>query len=220
MSQSVPQRPRVGRPPRISREEVLAAARRIVEEGGVGSLTMRRLAAEVGSTPMALYHHVKDKEELLLLLLDDYAAGLARPALPEEPRERLVTAALAMHDALAGCPWVVEVLVADDLMSDAGLWYAEHIVEAAVACGLTPEQAVHAYRSVWYYTAGEIIIRAAGRRRAAEDRPTHRERVFADLDREALPRLASIGGRWTALTAEDTYRQGLEALVGGLLPRA
>ncbi|MFD0890130.1 TetR/AcrR family transcriptional regulator [Streptosporangium algeriense] len=219
MSQSVPQRPRVGRPPRISREEVLAAARRVVEEGGVGSLTMRRLAAEVGSTPMALYHHVKDKEELLLLLLDDYAAGLARPDLPEDPRERLVTTALAMHDALAGCPWVVEVLVADDLMSDAGLWYAENIVEAAVACGLTPEQAVHAYRSVWYYTAGEIIIRAAGRRRAADDRPTHRERVFADLDRETLPRLASIGGRWAALTAEDTYPRVLEALVEGLLPR-
>ncbi|MEV8637895.1 TetR/AcrR family transcriptional regulator C-terminal domain-containing protein [Streptosporangium sp. NPDC051023] len=123
-----------------------------------------------------------------------------------------------MHDALAGYPWIVEVLVADDLLSASGLWYAEHIVDAAVACGLTAEQAVHAYRAVWYYTAGEIIIRtSSGRRRAADDRPTYREQVFADLDPETLPRLASLAGRWAALTAEDTYREGLRALIDGLL---
>ncbi|GAA3100504.1 TetR/AcrR family transcriptional regulator [Streptosporangium carneum] len=220
MAQPVPRRPRTGRPPRISRGEILDAARRVIEGDGVGGLTMRRLAKEVGSTPMALYHHVKDKEELLLLLLDEYAGAMARPALPEDPRERVTAAALAMHDALAGCPWIVEVLVADDLLSTSGLWYAENIVGAAVACGLTPERAVHAYRAIWYYTAGEIIVRAsAGRRRAAaDDRPTHREQVFADLDPETLPHLASLAGRWAALTAEDTYRQGLRALVDGLLP--
>ncbi|MGV9375859.1 hypothetical protein ACWDRB_08595 [Nonomuraea sp. NPDC003707] len=58
---------------------------------------------------MAIYHHVRDKEELLLLLLDDYAAGIPRPELPEEPRERVVAAAMAMHEAVSGCPWVVDV---------------------------------------------------------------------------------------------------------------
>ncbi|MCZ9344823.1 TetR/AcrR family transcriptional regulator, partial [Streptomyces sp. TRM76130] len=46
---SAPRRRSLGRPPRISREEIVEAARRIVDEGGVDRLTMRRLAAEVGS---------------------------------------------------------------------------------------------------------------------------------------------------------------------------
>ncbi|WP_405358968.1 TetR/AcrR family transcriptional regulator [Kitasatospora sp. NBC_00085] len=207
-----------GRPPRISREEVIGTARRIVTEEGVHRLTMRRLATEVGSTPMALYHHVRNKEELLVLLLDDYASRtLRRTELPAPPRERVVAAATTIHEALAACPWIVEVLTADDLMSASALWFVEQIVDGLVACGLSPEQAVHGYRAIWYYTAGEIVVRAtAARRRADDDRTTYRERVFAELDPDELPRLAQVAGRWAPLTAEDTYADGLRALIDGL----
>lgn len=182
-------------------------------------LTMRRLATEVGSTPMALYHHVRDKEELLVLLLDDYAVrALRRPELPADPRERVVVAATAIHGALAACPWIVEVLTADDLMSKSALWFVEQIVDGLVEGGLSPDRAVHGYRAIWYYTAGEIVVRrTAARRRAEDDRATYREEVFSGLDPEELPRLAQTADRWAPLTAEDTYRDGLEALVEGLL---
>ncbi|MFE3761481.1 TetR/AcrR family transcriptional regulator [Streptomyces sp. NPDC059104] len=222
MSQPSVPRKTLGRPPRISREEVIATARRIVTDEGVDRLTMRRLATEIGSTPMALYHHVRNKEELLLLLLDDHATRtLLRPeTLPADPRERVVVAAVAVHGALAACPWIVEVLTADDLMSASALWFVEQIVDGLVACGLSPERAVHGYRAIWYYTAGEIVVRAsAQRRRADDDRTTHRERVFADLAPDELPRLAELADRWAPLTAEDTYRDGLDALVDGLLTR-
>ncbi|MFF4237443.1 TetR/AcrR family transcriptional regulator [Actinomadura geliboluensis] len=207
-----------GRPPRISRAEILDAARRIVDEEGVGKLTMRRLAGEVGSTPMALYHHVRDKEELLLLLLDDYAARtLRRPAVPADPRERVVAMAAAIREALAACPWIVEVLTADDLMATSALWFVDQILAGLAELGLSPERAVHGYRAIWYYTAGEIIVRsAAARRRAGDDRPTYRERVFAELDGAELPRLAGVAGRWGPLTERDTYLDGLRALVDGL----
>ncbi|MFZ3561868.1 TetR/AcrR family transcriptional regulator C-terminal domain-containing protein [Streptomyces sp. BH055] len=179
---------------------------------------MRRLAAEVGSTPMALYHHVRDKEELLVLLLDDYAArALSRPELPTLPRERVVVAAAAIHEALANCPWIVEVLTADDLMSTSALWFVEQIVDGLVECGLSLDEAVHGYRAIWYYTAGEIVVRTtAARRRTDDDRATYREKVFADLDASELPRLAQAADRWTPLTAKDTYEAGLRALVDGL----
>ena len=160
-------------------------------------LTMRRLATEIGSTPMALYHHVRNKEELLVLLLDDYATRtLHHPELPAQPRERIVVAAASIHEALAACPWIVEVLTADDLMATSALWFVEQIVDGLVECGLTPERAVHGYRAIWYYTAGEIVVRAtAARRRTDDDRPTYRERVFADLDPGELPRLAQVADR-------------------------
>ncbi|MFJ7626711.1 TetR/AcrR family transcriptional regulator [Streptomyces sp. NPDC097595] len=208
-----------GRPPRISREAIIGTARRIVEEEGVNRLTMRRLATEVGSTPMALYHHVRDKEELLVLLLDDYAVrALHRPELPADPRERVVVAAAAIHEALAACPWIVEVLTADDLMSKSALWFVEQIVGGLVEGGLSLDEAVHGYRAIWYYTAGEIVVRrTAARRRAEDDRATYREEVFSGLDPDELPRLARAADRWAPLTAEDTYGEGLKALVEGLL---
>lgn len=182
-------------------------------------LTMRRLATEIGSTPMALYHHVRDKEELLVLLLDDHAARtLRRPELPAAPRERVVVAATAIHEALASCPWIVEVLTADDLLSTSALWFVEQIVDGLVECGLSPDRAVHGYRAIWYYTAGEIVVRTtAARRRADDGRTTYREQVFADLDPGELPHLAQAADRWARLTAEDTYQDGLRALVDGLL---
>ncbi|OMI34652.1 TetR/AcrR family transcriptional regulator [Streptomyces sparsogenes] len=219
MPQPSAPRKTLGRPPRISREEVVTTARRIVDSEGVDRLTMRRLATEIGSTPMALYHHVRNKEELLVLLLDDYAArALHRPELPAQPRERIVVAAAAIHEALAACPWIVEVLTADDLMSASALWFVEQIVDGLVACGLTPERAIQGYRAIWYYTVGEIVVRAtAARRRTDDDRPTYRERIFADLDPGELPRLAQAADHWAPLTAEDTYLDGLRAMVDGLL---
>ncbi|MFJ9854780.1 TetR/AcrR family transcriptional regulator [Streptomyces sp. NPDC101150] len=219
MPQPSAPRKTLGRPPRISREEIIETARRIVAEQGVDRLTMRRLATEIGSTPMALYHHVRDKEELIVLLLDDYAARtLRRRELPTRPRERIIAAATAIHEALAACPWIVEALTADDLMSTTALWFVEQIVDGLVECGLSADQAVHGYRAIWYYTAGEILVRTtAARRRTDNDRATYREQVFADLDPSELPRLAQVADRWAPLTAQDTYQDGLRALIDGLL---
>ncbi|NUW37541.1 TetR/AcrR family transcriptional regulator [Nonomuraea sp. SMC257] len=211
---------RTGRPPKISKTDILTAAHRVIDDEGTQALTMRRLAREVGTTPMALYHHVRDKDELLLLLLDDYAAGVPRPEPPAGagPGERVVSAAVAMREALTGVPWIVEVLRADDLMSARALWYPEEIIDAAVQAGLTPEEAVDAYRIIWHYTAGEITARSAAARRREDDRPTHRGRVFENLDATRLPRLAALGARWEELTSRDTYDKGVRALVRGLLP--
>ncbi|MGW5728826.1 TetR/AcrR family transcriptional regulator [Nocardia beijingensis] len=214
-SSSQPQR--TGRPARISRAEILAAADSVIEAEGVAKLTMRRLATELGCTPMALYHHVRDKEDLLRLLLNEYADQVVWPDLPEEPRERVRVAARAMRDVLAARPWIVEILAADDLLSVSALWVSESIVDGFVAGGLPLDRAAQAYRVIWHYTAGDLIVRARSARRAAEDRPTFRAQVFAELDAETYPRLAALGSDYLSLAARDTYDLGLDALIDGLL---
>jgi AcrR family transcriptional regulator len=207
-----------GRPPRISRDIVVRAAQRIVDTEGLEGLTMRRLAREVGTTPMALYHHVGDKEALLLLLLDDFAASMRRPRLPADPRRRIVAIFRTLHEGFMVRPWLVEVTT-DHLMSEAALWYLERVVDAAVEAGLSRRDAVRAFRTLWYYTAGEIILSSArARRRAAAPGPVQRDDVFSHIDGERYPQLAAIGGDWVKLSEGDTYRFGLEALVAGLLP--
>jgi AcrR family transcriptional regulator len=207
-----------------SRAEILTAARRIIDDDGWEKLTIRRLAAEIGVGATTLYHHVRDKQDLLVQLLNDHAAQTVRPDLPGEPRDRIVAAATAMHDALVAWPWAAEVLTVDGLVGLLGgpaLWMVEAIVAGAVDHGCTPEQAVDLFRSVWYYTVGETLVRAhSTARRAAAEHPADRDAFFGDLDAARFPRLAAVGDRWPELAARDTYPEALRAIVDGLLARA
>ncbi|GAA2901633.1 TetR family transcriptional regulator [Actinoplanes cyaneus] len=201
---------RTGRPPVTSRPEILAAARRLIDADGWEKVTVRRLAAELGIGATTLYHHVRDKDELLVLVLSEYARQVPLPVLPEDPRERIVVAATTIRQALAGWPWAAAEFTTDGLLGRLGgpaVQLVEVIVGAAVECGCTPERAVHVFRSLWYYTVGEILVRIRSRARPPV--------VFAPAD---TPHLSAIGERWPALAAQDTYEMGLRALISGLLP--
>jgi AcrR family transcriptional regulator len=210
-----------GRPPVTSRAEILAAARRLIDHDGWEKLTVRRLASELGIGTTTLYHHVRDKEDLLLLLLNEYAGQIPQPDLPEDPRERIVAAAAALHESLAAWPWAAEVLTTDGfvaVMDEGALWTVETIVDGSIDGGCTPEQAVEVFRSIWYYTVGEILVRAhSARARSDGTSRAPDEGFFGDLDPSRLPRLAALGDQWPAVAARDAYRRGLRAFVEGLL---
>ncbi|MDX3231212.1 TetR/AcrR family transcriptional regulator [Streptomyces sp. ME19-01-6] len=211
---------RTGRPPVTSRAQILAAARRLIDRDGWEKLTIRRLAAELGIGATTLYHHVQGKDDLLILLLNHYINETERPPLPSDPRDRIVAAATAMHDALAAWPWAAEVLSADGfvgLLDESAMWMVEAIVAGANDCGCTPEQSVDVFRNIWYYTVGEVLVRAHSARRRDEGRPfAYRD----DLDPSHVPHLATIGVRWAALAARDIYPHGLRTFVDGLLAQA
>ncbi|MEU5424726.1 TetR/AcrR family transcriptional regulator [Streptomyces olivoreticuli] len=154
---STPQRPKRGRPSRLSREHIVTAAYEIILKEGAENLTMRRLASALGSTAMAVYHHVRDKDELLTLTLEHAARALPRPELPEEPRERLATVCGLMHQAFVSNPWVVPIVARGEPADMPAVWMTEEIVGALVGCGLSRERAVEAHRTIWYYTAGQIL---------------------------------------------------------------
>ncbi len=70
----------------LRREDIVAAARDQVIEGGLESLTLRRLATRFGVTAPALYGHVKDKHDLLRALAEDeYERLLVRFSEVDEP---------------------------------------------------------------------------------------------------------------------------------------
>jgi AcrR family transcriptional regulator len=138
---------------------------------------------------MAIYRHVRDKDELLVLLLDRLADRLPRPALPDDPRARLACLWRILYDGLDEHPRVVEVLVKGHLMARSVLWLMDEIVAAFVTAGLTHPQAAFAYRTAWQFTVGALTIRHGLARTAA-------------------------GGRqpWD-------YDAGLAAVLDGLMPR-
>ena len=62
------------RRPRLTRERVVAEALTVIANDGVQALTMRSLAARLGVVPGAVYHHVRNKEQLQDLVLDGVLA--------------------------------------------------------------------------------------------------------------------------------------------------
>jgi AcrR family transcriptional regulator len=76
---------------RLDRDRILDAAEAIATSEGIGKLTMRRLGAELGADPTALYRHFRDKKELLVELADRlFGRSLELdPSLPWRERFRL-----------------------------------------------------------------------------------------------------------------------------------
>ncbi|MEU3219874.1 TetR/AcrR family transcriptional regulator [Streptomyces sp. NPDC006971] len=212
----------VGRPRRLDPDAMVATARRIIEEEGVAALSMRRVAKELGSTPMALYHYVRDKDELLMLTLSGASDTFPRPELPEDPRERLLAVAVHMHDVLARVPWVLDVLALGELTDKNALWMVEEIIDCAVECGLSPARSVRAYRTIWCYVYADLVFRRAAERRAerrVESPPSMRyfPEMISEDDAATLPRLTALKDRWREYAADYRVAEELDAIIEGLL---
>lgn len=100
-------RPR-GRPAQgngLERDDILAAALALLDEGGGQGLTMRVLAARLGVTPMSLYRHVGDQAGLLRALSDRvYAGVLAAAGELAQPRAAIRELLVCYHDAVGRHP--------------------------------------------------------------------------------------------------------------------
>jgi len=71
-----------GRPPRLSRDQIIEAAVELLEREPDVALTIKRVAEAAGSAPMALYRYFPDREALLQAMADQVMAGL-QPTRPE-----------------------------------------------------------------------------------------------------------------------------------------
>jgi AcrR family transcriptional regulator len=218
MTDSVEAR-RPGRPARLSREAVVDAAEALIEREGIEALTMRRLAEQLSSSPMALYRHVRDKDELLMALIDRRASELPRPALPRDPRERLLRLFGVLYDGWTVNPWIVEILVKGDLIAPSVLWVIDEIIAAFIDAGLARERAAEAYNVAWRYCIGEFVVRhATAVDRAQRGRESTVRTVLRDADPDALPILSSLAEE-VAIGREGggEFAHGLAAMIDGLL---
>ncbi len=77
----------------ITSEQIVDEAKRQLQTGGADALSMRALAKSLGTTPMALYRHVGDKEQLISAVLDVYSQDLGALVLPQDQVDRLLEVA-------------------------------------------------------------------------------------------------------------------------------
>jgi TetR/AcrR family transcriptional regulator, tetracycline repressor protein len=77
---------------RLTRAAVAERALRLADAEGLEALTIRRLAQELGVTPMALYWHFKNKDELLLGITDHALGAVKATRDPHDPWQRQLRA--------------------------------------------------------------------------------------------------------------------------------
>jgi AcrR family transcriptional regulator len=96
----------------LSRERVLRAAVNVADEGGIESLTMRRLAEELGAEAMSLYYHVADKDAVLDGIVDVVAREINEvvdqidvPSMGADWKRAVRQRILSAREVLLRHPW-------------------------------------------------------------------------------------------------------------------
>src|SRR5579871_2466277 len=149
------------------RGRLVDAARALVEAGGPDALSMRKVAAEVGVAPTAIYWHVGGREALMGAVLDAILADLPLPvAEGATPAERIASLARGMRaDALATTN---AQLLARELGRTAELYLPAQVALARElsGAGLHGAAAADAARAVLFVVGGFVLLedsyRAAG----------------------------------------------------------
>ncbi|MGE2691789.1 TetR/AcrR family transcriptional regulator [Mycolicibacterium pulveris] len=162
-----------GRPPRISRRKIVAAARRLATD----ELTMQAVADELGVTRKALHYYVGDREGLLaLVLLDRFEREFESVELPVNGDWRAVLSAyaVAFRDGLVQVGMSTDFNKLQGLSAAAALALADRLLDRLLTAGLDPDSARHAL------TAASNIAQSAAQSIAAQtEAGLHRHRAEA-----------------------------------------
>ncbi len=178
-------RPRAGQE-RLSRELILEAALRLVDEEGMEALNMRRLGAKLGVDPMSIYRHLPSKEAIVSGLVEKVFSSEMKmePSEGQDWQERVRAWATAYVGLVRSHPNLVLRIVSDAAaVSDAMLQISEPLYAALWEVGLSPRGIALASDTVVDFVHGHVLAEAQGH---SED-STHSGN--ADFERDLLTRL-------------------------------
>ena len=199
-----------------SRERIVEAARTMIERDGVAGLSMRKVSAEVGLAPTAVYWHLGGREELLNAVLDEVLAELPPiRAAGHTPRQRITSILCsARHDFLAGMHVLHlanEVGRGDELSYRTQVALAEELGRA----GLDGVGAADVLRALLFVVGGFVVIEERYRTGEGGDFATATR--WADEDAgDVPPALRAAMAR--SPDPDDLFTFTVERLLDAVLP--
>jgi AcrR family transcriptional regulator len=207
---------------RLTRAAVVDRALALADKLGLDALTIRKLATELGVTPMALYWHFRGKDELLEGLAErvwseiDLTVDRAAP-WTEQIRallESLLTV-LRAHPAAPGL-----LLHSEKLHAEAALNATELTLDIFRTAGFGPKDASYAARSV-LWTGITLVMSEPGIESLNDDERAELQRrkqvQLASQPLARYPRLVECAIPMTACDDPETHYQfGVDLFIGGL----
>jgi len=208
------------RPP-LTRERVVAEALTIIAKDGVQALTMRTLAARLGVVPGALYHHVRNKEQLQDLVLDGVLAEVDGHLDHAQPwTEQLTILAHRLRQVLEDHPGVAGLLKTRDPLGPHSLALAEAFLGPLHAAGFGDRDAGLAFFLVVDYTVGFAVSspRTSVNEQRVRDAAvrTQLHEFFRSLPPDRFPALVALGEHVWLDNRDERFTAGLDVLVDGL----
>ena len=128
----------------LDTERIAAAALALVDEHGLTGFSMRGVARALGVTPMALYHHVRNKEELAVLVVNAANAEIPRLEPTDDWRESMWRMASAVRQLMLTHPRVAELRRTYRIWSSEVLEGTEYWVNLWQQSGLSHGDALQA----------------------------------------------------------------------------
>ena len=148
----------------LERSEIARASLALVDADGIGHFTMRRVAERLGVTTMAVYHHFRNKAEVLQAAADQvWIEALLSVREHEDPVESLVQAFLTVRRVFMAHPDITTHAFSSHSADDAMHLVSVGMTDWFERAGLVGDQAGRAYFALATYTLGSALIHAERR---------------------------------------------------------
>jgi AcrR family transcriptional regulator len=207
---------------RFSVAEVATRALEIVDRDGLGGLSMRTLAASLGTGPMTVYNYVKDRDHLEALVAEAVINSVELPAPEQDWQQDVRAVALAIWQTVRRHPNVIPLVLTRRTVSSSSYAPAERLVEALARGGLEDADLLAAFRAMLGLVMGSAQAELAGPL-AGPDRDSEQVAVASQIGRLAgieHPRLAALAVTSQQSSAEADFNRSLDMLLAGVQSRS
>lgn len=195
---------------RFTTDEIAQAALRLVDTAGLGALSMRALAAALGTGPMTMYNYVADKEGLEELVVAAVVADMTPPAPTGDWRQDVHRLASAMWQAIRAHPAAIPLVLTRRMASSTGFAAADALVAALSQAELPDVDLLAAFHAVLGFVTGSAQAELAGplaRGDAAR---------IGSVAGTAFPHIADLSRVAMQTPVEDDFHRGLSMLIDGI----
>ena len=143
----------------LTRERVLQAALRLADQGGIESLSMRKLGQELGVEAMALYYHFANKEQVIDGIVDLVFAEIDLPVAGDDWKAPMRRRAISVHDVLLRHRWAIGLMEARAHPGPANLRHHDAVIGNLRAAGFDAAMVAHAYSVLDGYIYGFALTK-------------------------------------------------------------
>jgi AcrR family transcriptional regulator len=203
----------------LSRERVLRGAIAIADAAGIGSLTMRSLAQELGVKPMTLYHHVANKDEILDGIIDVVFSEIELPPADADWRSAMRRRAISARRVLARHPWATPLMESRTNPGPATLRQHDSVIGTLRRAGFSIQMAAHAFSLLDSYVYGFAVQEAGLPFDSPEAVPEVADAILAQFPSEAYPHLAELATEHVLQPGYDygnEFEFGLDLILDGV----
>jgi len=145
---------------RLDKDRVLRAAIQIADKSGIESLSMRKLAQDLGVEAMSVYYYVANKDEILdgilNFVISEFELAVGGPDWKAAIRRSTISA----HDVLMRHPWACNLMMSVRRVAPARMRYMESLLRSLREAGFSANMTHHAYHALDSHVIGSTLWEA------------------------------------------------------------